>query len=260
MRPSGLSLPFAVSVFALFLSACNLPSGQATTAAPTQAEVSPATSVPRRTATPTPSPTATPVPAPSDTPTAIASATPSLPMVTPKDKDVACYLGPGTVYSVEGALLAGDKVPVVGVNADGTWWAITNPRRPANRCWVLATATTFEGDRSAVAVLAAPIAFVENVSVTMTPPSANITCGTFPYTFDVQFSITVNGPTTVTFQRRKSNGEVGPLETVSFASAGTQEFSDYYRVGEVGAHKFLVHVTLPNDMSGEATVMMACSP
>jgi len=94
----------------------------------------------------------------------------------------------------------------------------------------------------------------------MSPAKASIGCTLFPYTFSVDFKISANGPTSVTFQRLLSNGKSAPPETYSWAAAGTKDFSDSYRVGEVGSHWFRVHVTSPNDISGEDSAMMNCTP
>ncbi|MCJ7707125.1 MAG: hypothetical protein MUO38_05845, partial [Anaerolineales bacterium] len=118
---------------------------------------------------------------------------------------------------------------------------------------------TLTGDTASVGVLSAPLPYVSRVTVVMTPETANVRCGTFPYTFGVDFEIEVTGPTTVTFERVLSDGHTAPVETVVFAAYGTQSFQDYYRVGAAGDYWFRVHVITPNNITGEDTSTMTCN-
>lgn len=99
---------------------------------------------------------------------------------------------------------------------------------------------------------------VTDVWVEMTPASADVPCDYFPYTFDVKFRITVDGPSSVTFQRMRSDGSVAPKEVVIFSEAGTKEFQDYFRVGATGDYWFKVKVTYPNKISGQALAKVIC--
>lgn len=99
---------------------------------------------------------------------------------------------------------------------------------------------------------------VVDVWVEMTPASAEVPCDYFPYTFDVKFTITVNRPTTVTFQRMRSDGAVAPEEKVVFSEAGTKEFYDYYRVSTAGDYWFRVEVLSPNRVSAQDLSTVAC--
>lgn len=99
---------------------------------------------------------------------------------------------------------------------------------------------------------------VTDVWVEMRPANAEVHCDYFPYTFDVKFRITVDGPVTVTFQRMRSDGVVAPQENIVFSEAGTKEFYDYYRVGKPGNYWFKVNVISPNPVVGESSSRVEC--
>lgn len=99
---------------------------------------------------------------------------------------------------------------------------------------------------------------VTRVWVEMTPSVAEIPCDYFPYTFDVKFKITVDGPVAVTFQRMRSNGATAAPKEVVFSEAGTKEFQDYYRVGKPGNYRFRVSVISPNPIAGESPSKVVC--
>lgn len=99
---------------------------------------------------------------------------------------------------------------------------------------------------------------VTDVWVEMTPPFAEIPCDYFPYTFDVKFRITVDGPVTITFHRMRSDGAIALAEEVVFSEAGTKEFYDYYRVGKPGNYWFRVNVIGPNPVVGESSSRVEC--
>lgn len=54
----------------------------------------------------------------------------------------------------------------------------------------------------------------------------------FTYTFDPKFRMTVNGPTTVSFKRMRSDGAEAPPEEIVFSEDGTKEYENYYGVGK----------------------------
>lgn len=191
---------------------------------------------------------------------AAATATPGPLMASSPAGRLICRFGPGTEYAHGGVLGAGQSAEVVGRNATGTWLAIALPVNPRLRCWLPVESVNLTGDLLVAPVLPPPTPYVSRVTVEMTPPEATIPCGTFPYTFSVQFEIEVTGPTTVTFQRGLSDGSVAPAETVTFESYGVQTFSDYYRVGSPGEKWFQVEVLSPNSVVGRRTAMMYCTP
>jgi hypothetical protein len=240
--------------------ACDFPTAKR----PTPTAEQPGPDQPReetKTFTPSPTlppPTATSTPPPTSTYTP--TSTPAPPMVSPIDKDVRCYFGPDDVYLVDGGLLAGEEVPVLGQDEWSMWWQIENPRRVGKLCWVSAEDTRISGDIKLAPVVPAPLNFVTNVTVDVSPEDADIPCGTFPYTFDVDFTIEITGPCTVTLERSNSANGTAPAESHTYTSGGTKSFSDYLRVGDVGTHWFRVKIVSPNSMTGEDTAEMTCTP
>jgi hypothetical protein len=243
----------------LAVVACDLPTAER----PTPTAEGPGPDQPREeTKTYTPSPTLPPATAtstPPPTATHTPTSTPAPPMVSPIDDDVRCYFGPGDVYLVDGGLLAGEEVPVLGQDEWALWWQIENPRRAGKFCWVSAEKTQITGDIALAPVVPPPLNFVTNVTVDMSPDTADITCGTFPYTFNVGFTIEITGPCTVTLERSTSDGHTAPAESHTYTSGGTKSFSDYFRVGDVGTHSFRVSIISPNSMTGEDSSEMTCS-
>jgi hypothetical protein len=102
------------------------------------------------------------------------------------------------------------------------------------------------------------VGYVTDVSVEMIPATVDIPCDYFPYTFDVKFSITVDGKTEVIFQRMRSDGAKAPEEKVIFEKKGQKEFYDYFRVGSPGDYWFRVEVLQPNQISGQASGRVIC--
>ncbi|MBN1266993.1 MAG: hypothetical protein JXA25_15980 [Anaerolineales bacterium] len=242
----------------LVLAGCNEPTREPES--PTAAEEASAAATETATEAPSPAPpTFTSTPEPTATATATATFTPAPPQVKSNSAESRCYFGPGTDYSVEGALTDEAFVPVLGRDEFSRWVQIAHPIRERIYCWLPIDKVFLEGDLQLAPYVPDPVPFVSVVSVSMSPDKKTIPCGTFPFTFDVQFSITVTGPTTVEFQRVLSNGSSAPKETHTFSTAGTETFSDYYRVGEVGTPWFRVNVLSPNSISGEDSSKMKCN-
>jgi hypothetical protein len=61
-----------------------------------------------------------------------------------------CRLGPGLVYEVMTALLAGNQLPIEGKNEDGTWWLVRLPT--GERCWMSAAIGNPAGEINTVPV------------------------------------------------------------------------------------------------------------
>lgn len=238
----------------LALGSCSLPAagpgpeaGPPTATATAEAPPAPPTIAPP---TPSPSPTATPEPSPTPGPLTLRG----------RSGGLTCRFGPGVEYAPGGGVQAGVSALVSGRNVPGDWIAIQLPTHAQLRCWVRAAEVELSGDLAQAPILPAPLPYVSRVTVEMEPDEASISCGTFPYTFNVTFSIEVTGPTTVTFRRMLSDGHVAPVENVSFAAFGVQTFEDYYRVGEEGPKWFRVQVLTPNPITGEGTALMICTP
>ncbi len=108
--------------------------------------------VPTRTPTPAPVTPTVPLPTPKPGPTATASPTVTPALVT-ADASTAVYSGPGFEYASVGTLEAGDAAPVVGRNAEGTWWQIVFREGTA---WVADTVVTASPEAYAAPVVSAP--------------------------------------------------------------------------------------------------------
>jgi len=246
-------------VAALIVSGCNLPTARPTptalpddTQAPIPTKVSPAETETAKPSPPTVKPADTQVP--TVTPTEI----PASPRASTYDMDVVCRFGPGEGYSLEGALRVGEQVDVLAQNTSGEWLQIENPRRAGKLCWIPLAQIILTGELALAPKLPAPLSIVTAVEVVMDPLTMNISPCVFPVTFDVEFSITTTGPTTVTFYRFLDNGNQAPPESAIFSSAQTQVFQDYYRAGSAGEGWFGVHVTSPNDMQGIGYGTVVC--
>jgi len=204
-------------------------------------------------------PTLTDMPLPTSTPTPTASPTPGPAMVWSKDGDAVCRFGPGEEWSIEGKLPDGMIVPVAGRNESSSWWYVKELGYKGKPCWVSAEETRTEGNLAEVPVQPTPAAFVSVVKVSVEPWKATITCGDFPYTFAVKFSISTSGPATVKFQRSR-DGNADPVETIVFKTYGTKSYVDEYKVNATGEYRFRVDVSSPNKISDEDTGKMECDP
>jgi len=259
-----LYLP-VLSVLGLFVAAslaCNVSmfGGAASTATPLRplATIILATAPPVATlALPSAAPSNTPVPM---TPTPAPTPTSSVVMVAAGEAEKACRFGPASEFSPEGVLPVGRTVPVLARNGTSSWVRIEHLVHPGWNCWLKVADIVVSGDLATVPVEPAPSAFVEAVDVEMTPSEATVPACVFPYTFSVQFWITVNGPATVKFQRSLDNGNKAPVETQNFLAFGRYAFTDHNRIGSPGEHWFQVDVFSPNAISGRGTAKAVCGP
>jgi uncharacterized protein YraI len=81
------------------------------------------------------------------------------------EESVRVRAGPGTNFDRLGLLTPGETAPVVGKNADATWWQIEYAASEDGLGWVTAEFVTFVGDPAAVPV-------VGQATATATPTSA----------------------------------------------------------------------------------------
>ena len=246
-------------VVSLGLYGCNLPAARPTpTPLPSDTPASILTKVsPAETRTVKPSPP-TVKPADTEVPTAPPTDTPASPVASANDMDVVCRFGPGEEFSIEGAVRVGEQVDILAQNQSGDWLQIENPRRAGKLCWIPLVQIILTGELALAPKLPQPLSIVTAVNVAMDPLTLNISPCVFPVTFDVEFSITTTGPTTVTFYRYLDNGNQAPPENAVFTSAQTQVFQDYYRASSAGEGWFGVHVTSPNDMQGVGYGTVVC--
>jgi len=97
---------------------------------------------------------------------------------------------------------------------------------------------------------------VTSVTATTSPPSHTGAC---PYTFTFSAIITVNGPGTVTYQWERDDHPSVPIESVTFASAGSQIVTSTWDLGGTGSGWKRVHILTPNDtVSNEAIYILNC--
>lgn len=256
------SISAAIISLLLLTLACSAPIGRWAPPKPTEFGVPSPTLAESGTPTPTgiliPFATITPSPTSTPTPTITTSPTPADPWVMPREGDILCYFGPGTEYSVDGGLLVGENVPVLGRDEVALWLQIENPRRPGKNCWVAIEDVSLEGDAMLAPVVPAPASIVTAVTVVLKPKTIKPSPCVFPVTFDVAFTIQVTGPVTVVLRREQSTGLTAPAETVVITTAGSWSSQDYLRVGSEGEHWFAVRVTSPNAITGTGYGKVTC--
>lgn len=59
--------------------------------------------------------------------------------------DTNCRTGPGEVYGIQGAILAGEKAQVEAQDPSGSYWYVVDPDEPANKCWIWGGYATPQG-------------------------------------------------------------------------------------------------------------------
>jgi uncharacterized protein YraI len=64
--------------------------------------------------------------------------------------------GPSTDYDAVGSLLTNESAPIVGRNAEGSWWNIVFPAGPGGKAWIANSTVTASCLPASVAVMAAP--------------------------------------------------------------------------------------------------------
>ena len=244
-----------VTVLIFGVSSCNLRTPQTT-------ETSPATPLPD---TPTSgSPASTPVPIETllnlESPTITPTSTPSVFLAAPKDQPVNCRFGPGTAYTVIGALVVGRQAEMIGRNQDSTWWYVRNPSDPSVSCWLSAEFVEVVGDVQSLPVVNPPEIMVTGVQVRVDPPVINIACDEFPQVVTISAQITASGPSTVVWHWESSAGVVSPDKQILFEVGDTKMVQDYYQVTGVNDYRVQVQTTLPNIMTGQSSFKVVCTP
>jgi hypothetical protein len=148
------------SIIALWLAIvnCNLPTGQATQAAPSSLSaeelagtVTAMASLPLVAATSTPAEII-----PQTTATLSSSPTPCVPTVV-ANSPINVRSGPGTAYDPPiGSLPQGGSAGVAGKSDDGTWWYIDFPAGAGGHGWVSGSVVTASCIPTSLAIIAAP--------------------------------------------------------------------------------------------------------
>lgn len=217
------------------------------------------------TATPQPTVTETPtVPAqPTEEPTVAATATASTPMVTPLKDPVNCRFGPSVLWQHVYALEVGAYMPVVGRNADSSWWLVTIPDTDNKTCWVGESVTVTSGDLSGIAVVPPPQAFITNAELRINPSSAKLgndcAVGPFP-TFVVKGRLYANGPLEVKWSVQTQQDGFIQDHGITFKQFGYQDISFTYVPSSWKKGNFWIRVVVnkPQNMFADVTYEITC--
>ena len=108
--------------------------------------------------TPEPStftPTFTETPTQRLTATSLFTSTPFVPQIS-VSVSTNCRIGPGKVYQMVGALLAGEIAQVYGRDPTGGYWYIRNPDSSSGYCWVWGEYATLSGNTALLPVYTPP--------------------------------------------------------------------------------------------------------
>lgn len=111
--------------------------------------------IPTATATPEFTSTPTLTATPSSTPTATPTATLSIPLGL-LTQNTNCRSGPLAVYDLIRTFLLGDTVQIVGRNAEGDYFFVTDPASPGKDCWLWGRYVEISGDMSQRPVFTPP--------------------------------------------------------------------------------------------------------
>lgn len=250
---------FWIGVVAILLgvAGCNLQASQPTaTPASTPSPVLDTPTSSSSTLTPVPIETLISVVLPTDAPTS----TSSVFLASPKDQPVNCRFGPATSYAITGALLVGRQAEIIGRSTDSTWWYVRNPSDPSTSCWLSAEFVVTVGDVQSLPVINPLENTVTDIQVLVDPAVINVPCDALPQVVTISAQITTSGPAVVVWRWASSDGTVSADKQVLFEAGGTKTVQDYYQVSAIKDYTVQVQTTLPNIMTGEATLRLVCTP
>ena len=242
-------------ITAMLMTSCNLSVAEPT---PTP---TPTFVLPTATELPSPTPEATLPPEPTDVPTAAPTVTPSVPMVTPSDKPVNCRFGPSVDYAPVGGLKVGEYTQVFGKTSAGDWWQVQNPDETSQKCWMAASVTTGSGNFSGIGVVAAPTAFVTNLTLKVDQETISLPLCTDPFEpINLNGTIETNGPITVKWHFETEQGGAMPEQTLEFTTFGPQNVTAQYMPLPVkpGTYWVRLVVTSPNSTTVETKYKIDC--
>jgi len=98
---------------------------------------------------------------------------------------------------------------------------------------------------------------VTGIILTVNP---NVYTGPCPAIISFSAAITANGPGTITYRWERSDGTVSPVQSSTFASAGTQMISTTWTMGG-GTGWQLLHILTPRDaVSNPIDFALTCVP
>lgn len=101
---------------------------------------------------------------------------------------------------------------------------------------------------------------VTGVSVSVEPSVINVACDALPQTVIITAYITASGPATVHWHWASSSGVVSPDKQILFEVGDTKTVQDYYQVNRVSEYIIEVQTTLPNIVTGQASLKVVCTP
>ena len=247
----------AVVISVIALSSCNLPTNQPIETP--QSTIQPTLDTPTSSTS-----TLTPVPVNTvltfEPPTITLASTPSTILASPKDQPVNCRFGPGTSYSVAGALNPGRQAEVIGRNSDSSWWYVRNPSNPSTSCWLAASATDATGNVESLAVVNPPEIMVTGIDARVDPPAMNVACDAFPQVVILSAQITTSGPTIVTWRWESSTGVASSEKNLLFEEGGTKTVQEFYQVNSANDYSIQIRTLLPNVLIGQANFKVTCEP
>jgi hypothetical protein len=177
--------------------------------------------------------------------------------------DTNCRTGPSQVYEAISYLLIGKTSEVVKKYQNGLWWVIKDPNNPSKHCWVWGSTTSVTGNWQQLAEATIPPTPTVNLSIepifTALDPSSYV--GVCPVVLSGQGTITVNGPTTVTYVWERSSGPSLGSGSLTFAAAGSQNISFSINYLSTSIDTVRLHVTSPIDISSDALPYdILCTP
>lgn len=140
-----------LTIMAFVLSACNLPSDNATSEVPAQTESSATVTefAATQTKPATPTDTATVTATETLTPEPSATSTPEPPMAKVV-RESNCRIGPGGLYELVAKYQVEQKLEVVAKDLGGGYWFVRNPDKSEEQCYLLAQNITITGETTAL--------------------------------------------------------------------------------------------------------------
>ena len=144
-------------------------------------------------------------------------------------------VNPGQEVDVELSLTA----PASSGNYRGYWRVVTNNNV------LVPMLNGYQGRAFYVDIKVQAPPTATNIPFAVT--SVNITTSGSCGSFTANASVTTNGPGTVTYTWKFSDGATVPNETMTFAAAGTQTDSYTWSVSAVGTHWIDVYIITPNN-------------
>jgi len=174
-----------------------------------------------------------------------------------------CRVGPGVVYDLLGALLAGEKTEIIALATSGPYVIIDNPNKPGQLCWLWLKYAEITGNTDLLPLMTPPPTPTPKPftvkSVTASVDNASYT-GPCPYKFNFTAVIEVNGPGDVKYKWERSDGALAPEETITFTEAGSKSVMSSWQLGLDFSGWKQLHILSPIDLtSNQANFDLNCN-